>query len=137
MVLLGILKWFMISADKLGVGLNKLQLTITHPTWRGVMPLFASTSRTAVKHTCAQSSGQVVLTDKPALTAATASKSGAQLLRCPPATLHQTAVLLLQGTRRGANSAQAEPSLHVCCWELLRCCSGQLILLPPLLSLQS
>jgi hypothetical protein len=63
MVLLGILKWFMISADKLGVGLNKLQLTITHPTWRGVMPLLASTSRTAVKHTCAQRGGQVALSD--------------------------------------------------------------------------
>lgn len=73
-MLLGILKWFMISADKLGVGLNKLQLTITHPTWRGVTPLFARTSRTAVKHTCTQSGKQDALSDKPALMAASASR---------------------------------------------------------------
>lgn len=42
----------MIIADSEGVGLNKLQFTITQPIWRGDTPVFASTSFTAVKQTC-------------------------------------------------------------------------------------
>lgn len=65
MTLLGILKWFMISADRLGVGLKSEQLTITHPTWRGVTPAFASTSRTAAKHTCTAHSSEPLVVKTP------------------------------------------------------------------------
>ena len=49
------LKWFMIIALRLGVGLKSEQLTMSTPTWRGCTPALPSASSTALNATCSNS----------------------------------------------------------------------------------
>jgi len=51
----GILKWFMMVADRLGVGLKRLLLVITMPIWRGWTPVLFSRSRMAEKQVTSNS----------------------------------------------------------------------------------
>ena len=55
MVLDPILKRFMIIALRLGVGLNRLLLTMSAPIWRGWMPVRVSSSWTALKQVTSNS----------------------------------------------------------------------------------
>jgi hypothetical protein len=57
MVFEPILKWFMTIALRLGVGLNRLQLTTTMPIWRGCTPAFPRTSLMELKHTWGREEG--------------------------------------------------------------------------------
>ena len=80
MVLEPILKWFMIIADSDGVGLNRLQFTMTTPIWRGCTPVFPRTSLMELKHTCAPEPG---LVQKPEL-GSRPSKAGHETRAWPP-----------------------------------------------------